>query len=63
MSGSDATFCNNKRGDNVTTDEKIKFLAEFFAMTGIVPKEKKDEIAGMVIGYGLAHQFKETKGA
>ncbi len=47
----------------MTTDEKIKFLAEFFAMTGIVPKEKKDEIAGMVIGYGLAHQFKETKGA
>lgn len=47
----------------MTIDEKIKFLSDFFALTEIVPKEKKDEIAGVVIGYALASQLNQTKGA
>lgn len=58
---------NNKthteRGSKVTIEEKVDIVSKIFAALEIVPQNKKDQLAGIIIGYSMASQFGETKGA
>ena len=47
----------------VTIEEKADIVSKIFEVLGIVPKERKDQLAGIIIGYSMASQFKETKEA
>ena len=49
--------------NEVTIEEKAKIVSKIFAALDIVPKEQKDQLTGIIIGYSMASQFKETKGA
>ena len=49
--------------NEVTIEEKAQIVSKIFAALDIVPKEQKDQLAGIIIGYSMASQFKETKGA
>ena len=49
--------------NEVTIEEKAKIVSKIFAALDIVPKEQKDKLTGINIGYSMASQFKETKGA
>ena len=63
MSGSKATKKQRKRGSKMTIEEKAQIVSKIFAALDIVPKEQKDQLAGIIIGYSMASQFKESKGA
>lgn len=52
-----------KRGEKMTIEEKAQIVSKIFAALDIVPKEQKDQLTGIIIGYSMASQFKETKGA
>lgn len=47
----------------MTIEEKAQIVSKIFAALDIVPKEQKDQLTGIIIGYSMASQFKETKGA
>ena len=49
--------------NEVTIEEKAKIVSKIFAALDIVQKEQKDQLTGIIIGYSMASQFKETKGA
>ena len=52
-----------KRGEKMTIEEKAQIVSKIFAALDIVPKEQKDQLTGIIIGYSMASQFKESKGA
>ena len=52
-----------KRGEKMTIEEKANIVSKIFEALEIVPKEQKDQLAGIIIGYSMASQFKETEGA
>ena len=52
-----------KRGEAMTIEEKAQIVSKIFAALDIVPKEQKDQLTGIIIGYSMASQFKESKGA
>lgn len=61
-----ATVSNKKaikRGEKMTIEEKANIVSKIFEALEIVPKEQKDQLAGIIIGYSMASQFKETEGA
>ena len=47
----------------MTIEEKAEIVSKIFAALEIVPQNQKDQLAGIIIGYSMASQFKETKGA
>ena len=49
--------------NEVTIEEKAKIVSKIFVALEIVPKEQKDQLTGIIIGYSMASQFKDTKGA
>ena len=51
-----------KRGEKMTIEEKANVVSKIFEALEIVPKEQKDQLAGIIIGYSMASQFKEAKG-
>ena len=51
-----------KRGEKMTIEEKANIVTKIFEALEIVPKEQKDQLAGIIIGYSMASQFKEAKG-
>jgi hypothetical protein len=53
---------SQKRGEKMTIEEKAQIVSKIFAALDIVPKEQKDQLAGIIIGYSMASQFKEAKG-
>ena len=46
----------------VTIEEKVNIASKIFAALEVVPEEQKDQLAGIIIGYSMANQMKETKG-
>ena len=52
-----------KRGETMTIEEKAQIVSKIFAALDIVPQEQKDQLPGIIIGYSMASQFKEAKGA
>ena len=46
----------------MTIEEKAQIVSKIFAALDIVPKEQKDQLTGIIIGYSMASQFKKTKG-
>ena len=52
-----------KRGEAMTIEEKAQIVSKIFAALDIVPQEQKDQLTGIIIGYSMASQFKESKGA
>ena len=52
-----------KRGEGMTIEEKAQIVSKIFAALDIVPQEQKDQLTGIIIGYSMASQFKEAKGA
>ena len=56
-----------KRGEAMTEamtiEEKAQIVSKIFAALDIVPQEQKDQLTGIIIGYSMASQFKESKGA
>lgn len=52
-----------KRGEGMTIEEKAQIVSKIFAALDIVPQEQKDQLTGIIIGYSMASQFKESKGA
>ena len=44
-------------------EEKAQIVSKILSAFDIVPKEQKDQLAGIIIGYSMASQFKEIKGA
>ena len=53
---------SQKRGEKMTIEEKAQIVSKIFAALDIVPKEQKDQLTGIIIGYSMASQFKESKG-
>ena len=51
-----------KGGIKVTIEEKVNIASKIFAALEVVPKEQKDQLAGIIIGYSMANQMKEAKG-
>ena len=51
-----------KGGIRVTIEEKVNIASKIFAVLEVVPEEQKDQLAGIIIGYSMANQMKETKG-
>ena len=51
-----------KRGIKVTIEEKVNIASKIFAVLEVVPEEQTDQLAGIIIGYSMANQMKETKG-
>ena len=49
--------------NEMTTEEKAQIVSKIFAALDIVPKEQKDQLTGIIIGYSMASQFKESQGA
>ena len=49
--------------NEMTIEEKAQIVSKIFAALDIVPQEQKDQLAGIIIGYSMASQFKEAKGA
>ena len=49
--------------NEMTIEEKVQIVSKIFAALDIVQKEQKDQLTGIIIGYSMARQFKETKGA
>lgn len=47
----------------MTIEEKAQIVSKIFATLDIVPKEQKDQLAGIIIGYSMASQFQNNKGA
>lgn len=47
----------------MTIEEKAQIVSKIFAALDIVPQEQKDQLTGIIIGYSMASQFKESKGA
>ena len=47
----------------MTIEEKANIVSKIFEALEIVPKEQKDQITGIIIGFSMASQFKESKGA
>ena len=47
----------------MTIEEKAQIVSKIFAALDIVPKEQKDQLTGIIIGFSMASQFKESKGA
>lgn len=44
-------------------EEKAKIVSKILSAFDIVPKEQKDQLTGIIIGYSMASQIKNTKGA
>ena len=51
-----------KGGWKVTIEEKANIVSKIFSALDIVSKEQKDQLTGIIIGFSMASQFKETKG-
>ena len=49
--------------NEMTIEEKAKIVSKIFAAVNIIPQEQKDQRTGIIIGYSMASQFKESKGA
>ena len=49
--------------NEMTIEEKAQIVSKIFAALDIVPQEQKDQLTGIIIGYSMASQFKESKGA
>lgn len=47
----------------MTIEEKANIVSKIFEALEIVPKEQKDQLVGIIIGYSMASQIKETEGA
>ena len=56
------TTNSQKRGEGMTIEEKAQIVSKIFAALDIVPQEQKDQLTGIIIGYSMASQFKESKG-
>ena len=54
------TTNSQKRGEGMTIEEKAQIVSKIFAALDIVPKEQKDQLAGIIIGYSMASQFKKN---
>ena len=52
-----------KRGEKMTIEEKANIVSKIFEALEIVPKEQKDQLAGIIIGYSMASKFQNNKGA
>ena len=61
--GGNSTKQTKNRGEEMTIEEKAQIVSKIFAALDIVPKEQKDQLTGIIIGYSMASQFKESKGA
>lgn len=46
----------------MTIEEKADIVSKIFAALDIVPQNQKDQLAGIIIGYSMASQFRESKG-
>ena len=46
----------------MTIEEKIDIVSKIFAALEVVPQNQKDQLAGIIIGYSMANQMRETKG-
>ena len=47
----------------MTIEEKAQIVSKIFEVLDIVPKEQKDQLTGIISGYSMGSQVKETKGA
>ena len=47
----------------MTIEEKAQIVSKIFEALDVVPKEQKDQLAGIIIGYSMASQFQNNKGA
>ena len=47
----------------MTIEEKADIVSKIFTAFGIVPEKQKDQLTGIIIGFSMASQFQETKGA
>ena len=54
---------SQKRGEKMTIEEKANIVSKIFEALEIVSKEQKDQLTGIIIGYSMASQFQNTKGA
>ena len=61
--GGNSTKQTKNRGEEMTIEEKAQIVSKIFAALDIVPQEQKDQLTGIIIGYSMASQFKESKGA
>lgn len=44
----------------MTIEEKAQIVSKIFEALDVVPKEQKDQLAGIIIGYSMASQFKKN---
>ena len=49
------------RGEEMTIEEKVQIVSKIFAALDIVPKEQKDQLAGIIVGYSMAQQLNSVK--
>ena len=47
----------------MTIEEKANIVSKIFEALEIVPKEQKDQLAGIIIAFSMASQFKDSEGA
>ena len=47
----------------MTIEEKADIVSKIFEALEIVPKNQKDQLTGIIIGFSLASQLNQTKGA
>ena len=45
----------------MTIEEKVQIVSKIFAALDIVPKEQKDQLAGIIVGYSMAQQLNSVK--
>lgn len=43
----------------MTFEEKAKFISKLLETFEIIPKEDKDQLAGIIIGYSMAQQLSD----
>lgn len=49
------------RGEEMTIEEKAQIVSKIFAALDIVPKEQKDQLTGIIVGYSMAQQLNSVK--
>ena len=47
----------------MTLEEKADIVSKIFTVFDIVPEKQKDQLTCIIIGFSMASQFKESKGA
>lgn len=45
----------------MTIEEKAQIVSKIFAALDIVPKEQKDQLTGIIVGYSMAQQLNSVK--